>query len=236
MFSSAGRAKSRLDKHIKVITNPYTQTVDRYAAMEALLKDGSEEAIIGIFKRFTMVSTKSIEDEEEKGWAYRQLSGLGDKVLPAAKKFCLTHENVAWALRIVEDVANEKQEWDLLDALLEQHPPGYERDPSTKRQILVHLSEIDDPKVPGLLAGYLEDHDEGIRFYAVEQLVDIGEESTRDALVARLTNPDEDSLRVRTRILDGLADLGWDISSKVEAISKAIGQEHAIKNGKIVRR
>jgi HEAT repeat protein len=236
MFSSAGRAKSRLDKHIKVITNPYTQTVDRYAAMEALLKDGSEEALIGIFKRFTMVSTKSIEDEEEKGWAYRQLSGLGDKVLPAAKKFCLTHENVAWALRIVEDVANEKQEWDLLDALLEQHPPGYERDPSTKRQILVHLSEIDDPKVPGLLAGYLEDHDEGIRFYAVEQLVDIGDESTRDALVARLTNADEDSLRVRTRILDGLADLGWDISMHVDAISKVIGQEHAIKNGKIVRR
>jgi hypothetical protein len=236
LFSSAGRAKSRLDKHIKSATNPYMQTVERYSAMEALLKDGSEEALIGIFKRFTIVSTKSIEDEEEKGWAYRQLSGLGDKVLPAAKKFCLTHDNVAWALRIVEDVADEKQEWDLLDALLAQHPPGYERDPSKKRQILVHLCEIDDPKVPGLVAGYLNDHDEGIRFYAVEQLIDIGDESSREPLVARLVNPEEDSLRVRTRILDGIADLGWDVSKHVEKIGKVIGQEHAMKNGKIVRR
>ena len=236
LFSSAGRAKSRLDKHIKAATNPYMQSQERYASMEALLKDGSDEAIIGIFKRFTIVSTKSIEDEEEKGWAYRQLSGLGEKVLPAAKSFCLSSENVAWALRIVEDVADETQEWDILDALLEQHPPGYERDPSKKRQILVHLAEIDDPKVPELIAGYLDDHDEGIRFYAVEQLVDIADESSREPLVARLTHDEEDSLRLRTRILDGLADLGWDVSSHTDKISKQIGQEHAIKGGKIVRR
>src|SRR5690606_15361812 len=127
--SSAGRAKSRLEKYVKTSTNAYTQSIDRYAAMEALLKDGSDEALVGLFKRFTMVSTKSIEDEEEKGWVYRKLSGLGPKVLPAAKRFCLESDNIAWALRIVEDVADEQQEWDILDELLRRHPPGYERDP-----------------------------------------------------------------------------------------------------------
>jgi len=235
-FTSAGRAKSRLEKHVKTLTNPYTQSVDRYAAMESLLKDGSEDALVGLFRRFTAVSTKSIEDEEEKGWAYRKLAALGTKVLPAAKRFCLESENVAWALRIVEDVADEAEEWDILDALLAKHPPGYERDPNKKKQILTHLAEIDDPRVAPLLAGYLEDHEEGIRFFAVEQLVDIADESTAPALLARLKGNIEDSLRIRTRILDGLATLGWDVSAHTQQISGSIGHEHAISGGKVVRR
>ncbi len=236
LFSRSGRAKSRLDKWTKTATSPYTQSAERYAAMESMLKDGSDEALLGIFKRFTIVSTKSIEDEEEKSWAYRQLSGLGAKVLPAAKRFCLESDNVAWALRILEDVADEEQEWDMLDALLAQHPPGYERDPAKKQQMLTHLAEIDDPKVAELLAGYLEDHDETIRFFCVEQLIDIADESTKDAILARLTNPEEDSLRLRSRILDGLAELGWDVSSHTEAVAKLVGQEHQLKDGKILRR
>lgn len=235
-FSSAGRAKSRLEKYVKTSTNAYTQSIDRYAAMEALLKDGSDEALVGLFKRFTMVSTKSIEDEEEKGWVYRKLSGLGPKVLPAAKRFCLESDNIAWALRIVEDVADEQQEWDILDELLRRHPPGYERDPNKKKQLLTHLAEIDDPKVVELLAGYLEDHDEGIRFLVVEQLIDIADPSVLPRLIARLAPAVEDSLRIRTRILDGLATLGWDVSPYIAEISKSIGHEHALSGGKIVHR
>lgn len=237
LFSSSGRAKSRLDKMIKTATNPYTQSAERYHAMEQLLTDGSEAAIIGIFRRFTIVSTKSIEDEEEKGWAYRQLSGLGTKVLPPAKAFCLEHENVAWALRIVEDVADETQEWEILDALLERHPPGYERDPKKKLQIITHLADIDDPKVAEYLAGYLADADEGVRFFAVEQLIDIGDEDQGKAgLIDCLCNPEEDSMRLRTKILDGLAEQGWDVSERADDIRGRLGNEHALSDGKVVKR
>lgn len=236
MFSSKGRARSRLDRSIKTTTNPYTQSVERYTAMEALLEDGSDEALVGLFRRFTIVSTKSIEDEEEKGWAYRQLSALGPKVLPAARQFALESENVAWALRIIEEVADEKTEWEILDALLAKHPPVYERDPSKKQQILTHLAEIDDPAVPGILARYLEDPDETVRYLVVEQLIDIGDERSKDALIARLTHPEEDSLRLKTRILDGLADLKWDIREHTAAIAPHLKHDHAIEGGKIVKR
>lgn len=237
LFSSSGRQKSRLDKHIKTVTNPYTQSAERYHAMEQLLADGSEPALIGLFRRFTIVSTKSIEDEEEKGWAYRQLSALGAKTLPAAKAFCLEHDNVAWALRIIEDVADETQEWEILDALLERHPPGYERDPKKKLQILTHLADIDDPKVAEYLAGYLEDADEGIRFFAVEQLLDIGDEaSSKQPLVDRLCHPDEDSMRLRTKLLDGLAEHEWDVSADADRIRPRLGNEHALQGGVVVKR
>lgn len=235
-FSSEGRAKSRLERQIKTATNPYTQSPDRYAAMESLLKDGSEDAWVGLFKRFTIVASKSIEDEEEKGWVYRKLSGLGKAVMPAAKRFCLESDNVAWALRIIEDVASEEEEWDLLDALLAQHPPGYERDPTKKQQILTHLADIDDPKVAEVLATYLADPDEGIRFFVVEQLTDIGDERSAESFITRLTSGEEDSLRIRTRILDALADHGWGVAEHTDALGKHLGRDHAISQGKIVRR
>jgi hypothetical protein len=235
LFSGGGK-KSKLDKHVKVITNPYTQSADRYAAMEKLLAEGSDEALVGLMKRFTIVSTKSIEDEEEKGWVYRQLSGLGTKVLPALKQFCTESENVAWALRILEDVANEQQEWEVLDAMLERHPPEYARDPKTKLQILTHVAEIDDPHVVEILLKYLEDPDEGVRFFAVEQLVDIADERAKDPLVGRLGNKSEDSIRLRTRVLDGLATLGWDVSEHQAVITANLGNEHVFAKGKVARR
>jgi hypothetical protein len=237
LFSSSARSKGRLDKHVKTITNPYTQSADRYHAMEQLLADGSEAALVGLMRRFTVVSTKSIEDEEEKGWAYRQLSGLGEKVLPAARAFCLEHDNVAWVLRIIEDVADEAQEWELLDALLERHPPGYERDPKKKLQVLTHLADIDDPRVAQALTGYLDDADEGVRYFAAEQVLDIADEAASKAkLVDRLCNPEEDSVRLRTKILDGLAELQWDVGADAERLRPRLGNEHDLRGGKITKR
>lgn len=236
LFSSSSRAKSRLDKHIKLITNPYTQSADRYHAMQQLLDDGSVEAWVGLMKRFTIVSTKSIEDEEEKGWAYRELAAKGAKVLPALHAFCIESDSVAWALRILEDVANGPQEWEILDAMLERHPPEYARDPKTKLQLLTHIAEIEDDRVAGILARYLDDPDEVVRFFCVEQLVDIADEATKPSLVARLVDPQEESVRLRTRILDGLATLGWDVAAQQAEIIPHLGNEHAMQKGKIVRR
>jgi len=236
LFTSSGRAKSRLDKLIRTTTNQYTQSAERYHAMEQLLAEGSQEALVGLMRRFTITSSKSIEDEEEKGWVYRRLADLGEKVLPACKEFCLKQEKIAWALRIVEDIANAEQEWDIVDALLAQHPPEYERDPSKKIQLLTHLSEIDDPKVPGILASYLNDPDEGVRFFVAEQLVDIADPESREPLIARLVHPKEDSLRLRARILKGLADLEWDVSDHKDAVAAQLDSEHMLKDGKVVPR
>ncbi|MFY0542355.1 HEAT repeat domain-containing protein [Nannocystis pusilla] len=237
LFSSAGRSKSKLDKHIKTVQNQYAQSADRYYAMEQLLEMAEIPAIVGLMKRFTMNASKSIEDEEEKGWLYKRLLGLPlDTVLPAAKEFCLQSDNIAWVLRVVEELASKQQEWDILDALLAHHPPGYERDPSAKLQLLTHLQEIDDARVPDTLAGYLEDPDEGVRFFAVEALLDIGEPRSLGPLIARLGNPAEDSLRLRTRILTGLARLGWDVSAHRDVINKAIGNDHTFDGTHIKER
>jgi hypothetical protein len=55
--------------------------------------------------------------------------------------------------------------------------------------------------------------------------------------LARLVSEKEDSLRIRTRILDGFADLQWEIGAdSIEAVAKVVGSEHELKGGKVVKR
>lgn len=234
-FSSAGRSKSKLDKYIKAVQNQYGQSADRYYAMEQLLEIGSIPAIVGLMRRFTINASKSIEDEEEKGWLYRRLTELpADKVLPAAREFLLHQESIAWVLRIVEDIAKPEQEWEILEAVLARHPPVYERDPSKKLDLIARLQDLQDPRIPAIVARYLDDPDEGVRYAAVEGLVRLADPATAPALCARLAHADEDSIRLRHRILAGLASLGWDLSAHKAEITPHLGQDFAF-DGKNVR-
>jgi HEAT repeat protein len=259
MLFGSGRGKTRVEKLTRRVTNQYSQSPDRYAAMEDLLKlaassgdkaqklpegaaeraaleQQSDDAYVALLKRFTMNSSKSIDDEEEKGWLYRRLTAVGKPMLGPIKSFCKDAEGIAWALRIVEDIANEAEEWEILDALLEVHPPEYERDSSAKLQMLTHLKEIEDERVRDILARYLADPDENVRFFCVEALINNAEEQSKDVLVEHLDTAAQDSVRMRSRILDGLADLGWDLSSHAAVIRKHLDDEHTFDGKRLSRR
>lgn len=227
LFNSDARSKNKLDKLMRAVVNQYGQSADRYHAMQQLLDIGTVPAIIGLMRRFTMNASKSIEDEEEKGWVYRRILDLPkDIALPAAKEFSLSSENIAWVLRIVEELADEKQEWDILDALIEKNPPTYARAPGTKQQLITHLAEIDNPKVLEILARYVDDPDESIRFQATEALIGIEDKSSLVPLIRRLGDKSEDSLRLRTKILTGLARLKWDVSAYKDVVAANLGTDH----------
>lgn len=258
MLFGSGR-KTKVERLTKRVTNQYAQSPDRYGAMEELFKlagqywdkaeklpEGSAEreelirksddAYVALLKRFTMNASKSIDDEEEKGWLYNRLSIVGKPLLPALERFCCEAEGIAWALRIIEDVANEAEEWQILDAIIAKHPPEYERDTGAKLQMLTHLKEIDDPKVREHLITYLSDPDEGVRFFCIEALIENAEEEAKAALLDQLDKGAEESVRLRTRILDGLSDLGWDVSEFADIIRRTLDDEHAFDGTKVTRR
>ncbi len=211
--------------------------------METLLdlagRDDNEAnaAYVGLLRRFTITSTKSIEDEEEKGWIYRRLGMVGKPLLPAIKRFSLEHDSIAWPLRILEDVANEDEEWLVLQALLDTYPPSHDGHGTKKNQFLTHIHEIDDDRVPTILANYLADEDEDVRYQVVEALLDIGEkEKCLAPLCAQLTKDGEDSVRLRTRILEGLAEHEWDLGALAPKLASRLGSEHKIEGNRIRRR
>jgi HEAT repeat protein len=214
LFSKQGRIERARASNIKGAVNKYAQSADRFRNLQALRDDGSEEAIYGLLRRFGMMYDKTIEDEQEKDWVFEVLVEKGPSTLPSLKKYLAAAESISWPLRVLDKVADREVELAMLKEILERHEPGYERDPTKKIQLLNHLGGLKDERVPPLVAPYLADMDEGVRYAAVEALVKQGDGVAAAApLLEQLTKPDEDSLRVRLQIAEGFAERGWTVPS-----------------------
>jgi hypothetical protein len=140
IFSKEKREERARAGNIQRATNKYSQSGDRYKAMEALASEGSDEALYGLMRRFGMMYDKSIEDEQEKEWVFDTLVSKGETALPAVKRYLAAADSVSWPLRVLQKVApNKDAEIDAIAEVLARHEPGYERDPTKKIQLIRHL-------------------------------------------------------------------------------------------------
>ena len=228
-LSKSGREKRSLDSNVKRVVNKYAQSPDRFKAFEGLLNDGSPDAIYGLMRRFGMVYDKSIEDEQEKEWAFEWLVEKGESALPALKKYMISADSISWPLRLLDKVVDAKEgRIDVIAEVLARHEPGYERDPTKKIQLLTHLAGLKHPRVPPLVAPYLDDMDEGVRYASVEALLKQADETVaRAPLLAQLAK--EDSLRLRIRIAEGFSDLGWPVADRRADIEKMLPDAYLIE-------
>jgi thioredoxin-like negative regulator of GroEL len=218
-----GGGKGRLGKHIARARNKDAQSADRFSSLEVLRDDGSPEAVEGLLSRFTIRYDKSIEDEQEKQFVFDELVKMGGKILPPLQKHLRNAESISFGLKVLLEVATTDEAWPILADLCERNDNTYTRDPSKKIQLLHYLGEASDPRAVKALVPYLTDMDEGVRFVAVEALLHHKDvETAREPLLVLLTNEKEDSRRIKKRILDGFADLGWDVKGYSGAVEKML--------------
>jgi len=152
LFSKEKREERALANLIRRATHKYLQSPERYKAMEGLANDRLEAALYGLLCRFGMVYDKSIEDEQEKEWVFDTVAAKGSEgpasgqALPALCGF-----SVVAATRLLPKVASKEEEFAIVEQVLAEHEPGYERDPTKKIQLLRHLSQQKDPRAPSLV-------------------------------------------------------------------------------------
>lgn len=218
-----GGGKGRLAKHIARAKNKDAQSADRFSSLEALRDDGSPEAVEGLLSRFTIRYDKSIEDEQEKQFVFDELVKMGSKILPPLQKHLRNAESISWGLKVLDEIASADEAWPILADLCERNDNTYTRDPSKKIQLLHYLGEAKDPRAVKALVPYLTDMDEGVRFVTVEALLRHKDADTaREPLLTLLTNEKEESRRIKKRILDGFADLGWDVKGYSGTVDKML--------------
>jgi hypothetical protein len=228
-FSKDGRDARAREKNAQRAINKYAQSPDRLKALQSLRDDGSDDALYALMRRFGMMYDKTIEDEQEKEWVFQWLVEKGEAVLPALKRYMLGADSISWPLRVLDKVVDGKEgRIDLIAAVLERHEPGYERDPTKKIQLMTHLAGLRHARVSALVAPYLDDMDEGVRYAAVDALLKQADEATaRTTLLDLLAK--EESLRLRLRIADGFAELGWSVADRRADVEKALPEAFQIE-------
>lgn len=225
-FTKEGRKDRALKKACAKAANKKIKPDDRRPALHDLLVDGGDEAVLGLLRRFTFnYDTNIVMDEEEKNYVYEGLLAIGDNILPVVRKHLKTAPSLSWGMRLVNDLCDRETVWEVLEEVLEDFDPEYERDPSRKIQLMTFLGEFKDERSVEALMPFIEDHDETVRFVTVESLFQQGDERSRKGLLQLLINPEEESLRIKNRIVEGMIEAGWKVKGFRGSVEKTLAED-----------
>lgn len=225
-----------LGKHAARVANKRAQKHERWESIQVLAEDGSEEAIRALLTRFTIKVDPSITDGEEKNEAFHGIVRHGEAALGPVRDFLESSDTLAWPLKILKEIQSEQEVTTILLELLSKMDTEYERDPQKKIGLIATFEERKDPRIVDAVSRFLEDMNETVRFHTVGAILHQDEaEQARGALTEALLN--EESVRVRIRILDGFIDHGWTLGEVKEEASKRLPSGYALgKKGEVLKK
>jgi len=230
LFGGGGSFK----KHVERASDRRAQALDRMASIEFLVADGSPEAVAALLKRFRFHIDPSITDEEEMDRAFRGIVALGEDALEPIRRYARSAENLVWPLKMLDEMLEEESYIGEILDILSHFDTDYERDPQRKIDLLSLLEEHADARIAEAASRFLEDANETVRFHAAGAVLHQADEAaTREPLLAHLVK--EESVRIRNRILDGFAGLGWGVQGQRAEVEKLLPKGYAIDRAGLVK-
>jgi hypothetical protein len=216
--ASGDRAKSPAAKWADRAGDKRAQNYDRQEAIAALSGMGSSEAALALLKRFTFNIDPSITDQDEKEAAFEGVLRAGADAVAPVRTFSARAESLAWPMKILKALLPADAYVEELVLWLSRWDTEYSKFIDPKIQLLVELEEYKHPKIRAAVEPFLGDVNEVARFHAVAATLAQEEPSCASALVRIL--PDEESLRVKNKVAEGLAQRGWPLPEDVREMAK----------------
>jgi HEAT repeat protein len=226
--SPAAKWADRMDKR--------AQTYDRQEAIQALAELGTREAAEVLLRRFTFHIDPSITDQEEKDAAFRGVLRAGQEALEPVREQAAKAESLAWPMKILKELVSGDAYVEELLRWLEPWDTEYAKFVDPKVQILAELEDYKLPKIRERVERFLEDVNEPARFHAVGALFAQEDAAAAPALARRLE--EEESVRVRHKIVEGLSSRGWAVPEEMRgAVRGALPPGYSIDGGgRVVKR
>jgi hypothetical protein len=212
------------------------QNYDRQEAIAELAQQATPEAAAALLKRFTFNMDPSITDQEEKDGAYQGVLAAGKAAIPPIRAFAAKAESLAWPIKLVKGLLPEEEVIPELLLWLERWDTEYAKFIDPKLQLLGALEELKHPSILPKVERFLEDVNGEARFCAVSAVLAQEDASAIPALLEALEN--EESLRVKNRILDGFIARSWLVpEDRLQKARKALPPEYSVDGrGAVVRR
>jgi HEAT repeat protein len=226
---------SQLKKQAERATNRRAQAIDRWEAIQALLKMQTPEAVEALLPRFTFYVDPSITDQDEKDAAFEGIVAMGDAAIAPVVAFLSKADSISWALKILDRIMSQDAVTGTLLDLLAKMDTEYERDPQRKIQTLLALEERKDPRIGEAAVRFLDDANETVRFQAVGALLAQPEGEQHRAALLRCFCAEE-SVRVRNRVLEGFAAHGWDVGDAAAQVKTRLPAGYSLDRQGVPRK
>ncbi|MCB9764531.1 MAG: hypothetical protein H6739_32450 [Alphaproteobacteria bacterium] len=234
-FLTGGSPEKQIKKYGKKIKDKDTPIEDRQAAAIWLADNGSPEAIVALLGRFDMDYEHGMKDASEKDEVSNLVLGLGQRSIEPLEAKLRRTLKFARPLALYEQIAGQDAAMNIVLELLDVEYERSELKPDKKRQLLIKVTEYVDPRVTASAVRFLDDFDEGCRYAAAEALFAQDETpAVREALVARLASPDEESNRVRVRIAEVATARRWPLGDHADALTENPPVGYKVANGVLI--
>lgn len=234
-FSKDKRADRAINKALR---NTLRRTRAKDERMDEpihfLAELGTDEALYGLLCRYDVTIKSDSMDRFEKELIHDLLIGKGSRAIPSIIRFLDASENVTWPIQALRAITTEEQAVGHILAVLENEVGKDTFKPDKKARLLELLEDHTDERIPPVVIGALSDFDETVRYGAVESLFVQGDEVAREPLLELLTNQEEESQRIRKRIIVGFIDNGWTVKGFRKAVEAMLTKNQWIdRQGKI---
>jgi HEAT repeat protein len=241
LFDFLGKGKDDKPKSAKdiarlerLVSNKLSQNYDRQEAIDQLSKNADAASAAALLKRFDWQLDPSITDQEEKELCLRGIVAAGEDALEPLRRYCKKAASLTWPLKVLSDIVPKDRITDELLSLLDQFDTEYTRNVEPKVQLLQVLEGHPSEEVRVATEPFLQDAGETVRFTAANTVFAVNDPASAPAFVAMLEA--EESLRVKNRIAQGLADRGWSIPPElVDACRASLPPGYTLKDGKVTR-
>ena len=203
------------------------QNYDRQEALTELANMGTPEAAEALLRRFTFVIDPSITDQEEKDLAAKGVLAAGRGAVEPIRAFVAKAESVSWPMRLLRELVEEDEYVEELLTWLSKWDTEYAKFIDPKLQILEELQDHTHEKIVPAVLPFVADSNETARLNAVMALLAQKDTQVVEPLVTQLL--DEESVRVKNKICEGLMQLGAEIAEeRRDEVRKALPERYVV--------
>ena len=229
---------AKLDRSVarvgRLASDKRAQAYDRLDAIQTLCSVGTADSAAALLKRFSFYIDPSITDQEEKDIAFQGIIAAGEAAIEPIREFCMRAESFTWPMKMLQELLDEDAYIDELLVLLERFDTDYSKNQEPKLQIIAELEGKKREDVRVAVERFLDDFDERVRFNTVATLFSQDDEESLEDILQALAN--EESVRVKNRIVDGLMAHSWRVPEGLHAkVSAALPLGWVLRDGLVVR-
>lgn len=207
------RRLAKIEKAAKLIKNPKAIKEDRWAALEFLESlDEAEQAVPALLQRFEYSLEHGINDTREKELALKGISKHGPNGLPYLKTHLGTTSRIAWPIKALKEIADEKALVETLYGVLNFNDVAFDQAAVDKNyDVLCYLRDLDCKGLSEKLCHFLKDPDERVRYAAVELIIEQNESNISASLEDFLLDHSAENRRITEAIKLAFKKNGWKV-------------------------
>ncbi len=219
------RSQKKNESNLKRIKNPKALKEDRAAAISYFMSyPDVDVAVPALLQRFEYSLEHGINDTREKESCLKGIVDFGESALPHIKKHLQLTARIAWPIKALNKLGSEEQVIEVLKSCLDFGEVSFDQAKVDKNyDILCYLVDFPLPGFVEKLVHFLNQHDERLRYAAVELMIEQDDPLVPEKLEHFLADESAENTRIRQAVIGAFLKNKWKLKNPGPLADKSLG-------------